>query len=201
MITYQELCRLKEEIHQKHERSEHTKEADIVVLMNQAYEEVYGRVKDSMKEIMKVSMQQSTFRHATNACDAFWTKKGVSVFITDYFINADFSIFGPDPIGDLLARMYREDENAIVAIASPYFNDYSLHSRDYRTQRYLDYWSKEYYGRYWTRPGVGSPSDVSYKLAFNGYPCFGVDEKGLDGLKQYIESEINKKLVVTIKTT
>ncbi len=196
MITHEELKKLKKEIGQKHETSEHTKEADVVVL---PFESVYQRVRDSLEGTLKVWKPEVKFRHATNACDAFWTRKGVSVLITDYFLNADFSIFGPDPIGDDVARLYREDENAIVAIVSPYFNDYSTHPPNYNQQRYLWYWQREYYGRHWTSPGVGSPDNVSRQLNFAGYRSFGADEKGMNDLRLYIKSEMDK--VVTLKTT
>lgn len=190
MVTYEEFQKLKKEIGQKHETSEHTKEADVVVLTS--YKKVYQGVQESLEATVKAWKPEVKFRHATNACDAFWTRKGVSIFITDYFLHADFSIFGPDPIGDDVAKLYREDEDAIVAIVSPYFNDYTP-PLDYRTERYLWYWQEFYTRNRYCRPwGVGSPSEVSLKLNHAGFRSFGVDEKGMDDLREYIKEEIDK---------
>jgi hypothetical protein len=197
MATYEELQNLKKKIEQKHATSEHTKQADIVILT--AYEKIYQEIEHSLGDVLKKWKPQVTFCHAKNACDAFWTKKGVSVFITDYFVHADFSILGPQNIGDYVAKLYKEEENAIVAVVSPYFNDYSGSAPDYRMQRYFEYWQREYYRWGWTRPGVGSPQTVSMNLERAGFKAFGADEKGMDSLRKYVHSEIDN--MVTSRTT
>ena len=179
MVTYEELRDLKEKIEQKHATSEHAREADVLILTSNG-EGYYKRVHDALEETLKRWKPDVTFHHAKNACDAFLTRKGVSIFITDYFVVPDFSIRGPEPIGALVAKLYKESENPIIGIASPFFN---------QSPTALE----EAYIRYCTRE-LGSPASISSKVKNDfGFLSYGEDERGIRALKEYIQIELVKR--------